>query len=94
MSGLVELSRDFPVTDVRGRGLMVAMELGGPNGERDGARPGIAAQISAEALNHGLLILTAGARETVRFLPPLVVSAEEVEQALEAVKNTFKTVYG
>ena len=93
MAGLIRLAEDFPIVDVRGRGLMVAAELGGVDGGL-AAVPGTAARLSTAALDHGLLMLTAGARETVRFLPPLIVTAAEVDQALDAVRKTFKDICG
>lgn len=58
--GLVKLAESYPIIDVRGRGLMVAMELGGPNRDTEGAPYGIAAKVVAAARDRGLLILTAG----------------------------------
>lgn len=66
---------DSPIIEVRGRGLMVAAELKGS--------PGIAARAVKIAGQHGVLLLTCGARETVRFLPPLVVNEAQVDRALE-----------
>lgn len=83
MKGLVDLSTRYPIVEVRGRGLMVATEF------KDG-HPGIAAKIVAAAARQGLLILTAGARETVRFLPPLVVSEHEVDEALAAFESALQ----
>lgn len=43
----------------------------------------------------GMILLAAGARESVRFLPPLTVSAAEVERALgifeEALVQALKS---
>jgi 4-aminobutyrate aminotransferase len=93
--GLVKLAESYPIIDVRGRGLMVAMELGGPGRETEGAPYGIAATVVAAARDRGLLILTAGARESIRFLPALNVKKEEVEEALsiveQALADTFDT---
>jgi acetylornithine/LysW-gamma-L-lysine aminotransferase len=54
------------VREVRGLGLMVAMELKGP-----------AAPYLAALAERGVLALSAGAN-VMRFLPPLVISAEEI----------------
>ena len=64
---------DSSIIEVRGRGLMVAAELRG--------KPGVAARAVKIAGQHGVLMLTCGARETVRFLPPLVVTAEQERMA-------------
>jgi 4-aminobutyrate aminotransferase len=88
---LTQLAEEFPIIDVRGHGLMVAIELGGSDG---GAAPyGAAAKLTAAALKEDLLLLTAGAREVVRFLPPLTVSASEVDECLERLRRAMMTVY-
>ena len=74
-------SRGGPIIEVRGRGLMVAAELKGS--------PGIAAKTVKIAGEHGVLMLTCGARETVRFLPPLVVNEEQVNRALEVFETAL-----
>ena len=61
LQGLVHLAESYPVIDVRGRGLMVAMEFGGPGRELEGAPYGTAAKVVAAARDRGLLMLTAGA---------------------------------
>lgn len=57
--GLVSLAAKFPIIDVRGRGLMVALEFGGPDGSLEGV-PGTAAKVVAAARDRGLLMLSAG----------------------------------
>ncbi|WP_415379319.1 aspartate aminotransferase family protein [Halosimplex sp. TS25] len=61
------------VRDVRGEGLMVGVEVG----------RGANRALKQLALNHGILALPAG-RTVVRFLPPLTVSEEEVDQVVDA----------
>ena len=39
-------------------------------------------------------MITAGARETLRFLPPLVVTEAQVEEALEVFKVSLEEVTG
>jgi acetylornithine/LysW-gamma-L-lysine aminotransferase len=72
MAGLLALNSPR-VRDVRGRGLMVGMEL------RERVGP-----VVAGLRERGLLTVAAGAT-VVRFLPPLVVSAAEVDRAVELV---------
>jgi len=67
VAGLSGLPR---VREVRGRGLMLAAVLDGEAGE-----------VVDACREHGLLVLTAGA-DVLRLLPPLVVSADEVDEAL------------
>jgi len=61
------------VREVRGLGLIVAMELKG------NASPYLAA-----LADHGVLALSAGST-VMRFLPPLVINAEEVDVVVEQV---------
>ena len=63
------------VADVRGPGLMVAAEF-------NVALKGLAGDVSAGMGARGTLAMTAGVRETMRFMPPLVVTEEEVDEAV------------
>ncbi len=67
------LSEQEYITDIRGKGLMVGIELDRPCGELVGM-----------ALERGLLINVA-AGNTVRLLPPLVMSNDEAEQLVSSV---------
>ena len=83
-AGLRELQpHDTGIRQVRGLGLMVAVELDDP------AR---ATAIAAHCLQEGRLILmSAGTYNTVlRWMPPLVVSAAEVDEALGAFGAALK----
>ncbi|MEO3780464.1 aminotransferase class III-fold pyridoxal phosphate-dependent enzyme [Micromonospora sp. B11E3] len=72
-------SENKQVTDVRGLGLMVGCEFRDADGNPDGAT---AAAAQREAVARGLLLLTCGAwGEVVRFIPPLVVTSEQVREA-------------
>lgn len=83
---LLQLQRDFAwIGDVRGRGLMLGMEIVDPAGtlDRQGHPPadGLRARrLQRACLEHGL-ILELGGRHgaTVRFLPPLVIAEAEVD---------------
>src|SRR5207248_8992432 len=61
------------VTDVRGLGLMLALEL---------RTPELAAKLVQSAFERGLLLLTAGSR-AVRISPPLVLTHDEADTGLE-----------
>ena len=72
------------VGDVRGLGLMVAIELVKP-GEGDGRVPDPerTKRIQREAFARNLLVLTAGTYvNVIRIIPPLVTTADEVDQAI------------
>ncbi|HZR92603.1 MAG TPA: acetylornithine/succinylornithine family transaminase [Gaiellaceae bacterium] len=65
----------FP--DVRGAGLLLALDVGRP-----------AAEVVEAAFSRGLLVCTAGA-ETVRLTPPLTVRPEELEQGLAVLREVL-----
>ena len=67
------------VTDVRGRGLMQAIEL---------KTADQAAQLVQTAFERGLLLLTAGTR-AVRICPPLVIDREEAATGLEIIASAL-----
>jgi 4-aminobutyrate aminotransferase len=74
--GLREIASTHPqVTDVRGIGLMVAMEL---------KTPELASRLVQSAFERGLLLLTAGSR-AVRICPPLLLDSEEAATGLEII---------
>jgi 4-aminobutyrate aminotransferase len=84
--GLRAIAKRYPghIADVRGRGCMVGLEFAYPAGS------GIAGAVTAHAMNHGLLLLTTGWRETIRFIPPLTVTEKEMDFALEAFEKGMK----
>ena len=72
-------------------GLMVAIELIKP-GVGDGRvpDPDLTKRIQAEALARNLIVLTAGTYvNVVRIIPPLVTTAEEVDQALAILDESL-----
>jgi predicted acetylornithine/succinylornithine family transaminase len=75
-AGLRELAQRYDVIrEVRGRGLMVGAECGDEAGA-----------IALACRDEGLLINTAGGN-TLRFVPPLVVTEADVDEALERVER-------
>lgn len=67
------------IVDVRGLGLMIGNEFRDGDGRPD---PVTAAAAQQEAARRGLLLLTCGAwGQVVRFIPALVVDADEVDEA-------------
>jgi acetylornithine/N-succinyldiaminopimelate aminotransferase len=64
------------VVEVRGRGLMLAADLEG----------GGAPELVRRALLEQRLVLNAAGPATVRFLPPLTISAADVDEALTRVR--------
>lgn len=79
--GLAQLHRRFPtVGDVRGLGLMVAVDL---VKSRDPYThdPALRDALVQSAFHRGLLLLGCG-ESAIRFCPPLCITAEQVETAL------------
>ncbi len=67
------------ITDVRGLGLMIGNEFRDADGKPD---PVTAAAAQQEAARRGLLLLTCGAwGQVVRFIPALVVTSDQVDEA-------------
>jgi 4-aminobutyrate aminotransferase len=80
------------IGDVRGLGLLVGSEFTKPDGEAD---PATAAAAQKAAAEKGLLLLTCGAyMNVVRMVPPLVVNAEQIEDALRIWADVVATVTG
>jgi 4-aminobutyrate aminotransferase len=80
-AGLRAVAADQPaIGDVRGLGLMVGTELVDGDGHPDGA---LVTRVVAEAAERGLLLLACGAQgQVVRFIPPLVVDEDQVDEAV------------
>ncbi|MBZ3664517.1 aspartate aminotransferase family protein [Pseudomonas monteilii] len=93
---LQQLQRDYPqLGDIRGRGLMLGVELVDPQGKRDAlgqplANRDLAAKVQRECLKRGL-ILELGGRHgaVVRFLPPLIISGEQVDEVAQRFAEAF-----
>ncbi len=78
--GLRKLASTFEViTDVRGEGLMVGAQCGDA-----------ASEIVALARDEGLLINSAGG-DTLRFVPPLIITENHVDDALARLKRALHT---
>jgi len=78
--GLREIASNHKnVTDVRGLGLMLALEL---------KTPELAARLVQSAFEKGLLLLTAGTR-AVRISPPLVLNRDEAATGLEIIDSVL-----
>src|SRR3954463_14217927 len=76
------------VGDIRGRGAMMAIELVRPGTlEPDSARAGA---VAAYCHRNGVVVLTCGTWGNVfRFLPPLSISDELLEEAFDVVAEAF-----
>jgi 4-aminobutyrate aminotransferase / (S)-3-amino-2-methylpropionate transaminase / 5-aminovalerate transaminase len=86
---LQKLAETYPtIAEVRGRGAMIAIELTKP-GTLDPA-PATAAAVAAACHKQGLVVLTCGTFGNVlRFLPPLVIGEDLLEEGLDIIENAF-----
>jgi 4-aminobutyrate aminotransferase len=92
LAGLRTLGAKYDsIGDVRGLGLMVALEFVKP-GVGDGRTPDpdLTKRVQAEALARKLIILTAGTYvNVIRIIPPLVTTAAEVDMALGILDDSL-----
>ena len=89
MAKLEKLQQDFPeIADVRGKGLMLGMEIVDDNFQADGDRAGKLLEACEE---RNLLMLRCGAdKNVVSWLPPLIVSYEQIDEATEIFKQALE----
>lgn len=66
------------VKEVRGMGLMLGIVVD----------PDKRAEMVSALIDKGILVLTAG-KDAIRLLPPLVISYEEIDEAIAAMKEVF-----
>lgn len=84
------------VGDVRGRGLMIGVEIVDPDGGADtlGHPPQdgrMASQIQRECLKRGLILELGGRHgSVVRFLPPLIVTVEQIDRIARIFTKAVK----
>lgn len=74
------LVREFPklVTEVRGKGLMIGLQLSEEY-----------ADLQRLFLKHGLIAVGAG-KDVLRFVPPLIVTAAQFDEALEIARTACR----
>ena len=81
----------YIIGEVRGRGAMVAIELVQPGSKEPNSDAML--KLSAYCQKNGVLILTAGTfNNVIRFLPPLVISPELLNDALDVLEAGFATI--
>ncbi len=84
ISGLNQMRSKFKsITDIRGRGLLVALEF-----NRD-----IVDDLVMDCIGRGLL-LNKVKPNTVRFIPPLIITEKDVDAALKTVKESLQYLGG
>jgi 4-aminobutyrate aminotransferase len=88
-AGLKKAAKDhnLAIQEIRGRGLMVGIQF-------DKSCPaGTAGKVATNALEKGLMMLSTSKYETVRMIPPLTVTKDEMDEGIsifvEAMKATL-----
>lgn len=69
------------IKDVRGRGLMTAVDLGSEE---------LASRVAKEMAKGG--IITKDAHTSIRFAPPLTVTEVEIDKAMERIEEVFSRI--
>ncbi len=89
-AGLEGLAARYPeIGEVRGVGLMLALEMVQPGKEKR-PRPDLARSLLTELFQRRLIALSAGTYgHVVRFMPPLIVDASQVDEALAIVGESL-----
>jgi len=88
-AGLRALQAKYPfaIGEVRGVGLMNAVELVGEGNAPDA---GLTSKIIAYALKNDLLLLSCGCdKNVIRFIPPLIVTPAEIDRALSVLDEAL-----
>ncbi|MDT7564709.1 MAG: hypothetical protein QOG76_3333, partial [Pseudonocardiales bacterium] len=90
VSRLARLGDNPDVVEVRGRGLMWGIELAPPTDGRSVTE--LAEEVQARALRHGLIVELGGRDDrVVRMLPPLNVTEEVLDIALDILIEAIET---
>jgi diaminobutyrate-2-oxoglutarate transaminase len=88
------------IGDVRGLGLMIGVEVVHGQGETDSlgqplAHPELAASIQRKCFQRGLILELGGRHSSViRFLPPLIVTASEIDVIAEIFSEAVREACG
>jgi 4-aminobutyrate aminotransferase-like enzyme len=93
MAGLEKLKEKFPlIGDVRGKGLMIGIELVRDRGTKEPAS-GETAKLRGALREMGILVGKGGVYGNVlRIQPPLIITEEECNRLLEALEKVLKEV--
>jgi 4-aminobutyrate aminotransferase len=76
------------IGEVRGKGLMIGMELVTERASRTPARA-LCETLLTRAFHNGLLLLSCGT-STVRFIPPLMIGRNHVDEAMAMVETALR----
>ncbi|MEW5868834.1 MAG: aminotransferase class III-fold pyridoxal phosphate-dependent enzyme [Chloroflexota bacterium] len=93
LTGLRHLQEQYPaIGDIRGLGLMIGVEFRTTDRQPDKST---AKAIAHACLERKLMLLTCGPWDnTIRWIPPLVVSADQIDQSLQIFHAALEEVLG
>jgi putrescine---pyruvate transaminase len=77
------------VADVRGKGLMIGLELTAGPGSRE-RLPGLAFAVEAACFAEGVIIGVAPYRETINLTPPLVLTEAEADRLVDLLDRAIR----
>ncbi|NVK55106.1 MAG: 4-aminobutyrate--2-oxoglutarate transaminase [Alteromonadaceae bacterium] len=89
---LGKLQSQYPqlISDIRGKGAMIAMELMS-DGDAHAPNTDLTKAVIGEAMNHGLVLLACGFYgNVIRFLPPLTIDDATLAEGLSAFCSLFE----
>lgn len=91
--GLMQLKERYSIIgDVRGRGFMQAIELVKDRDSKEPA-PDYTASVFERTREHGLILSKSGAfKNVLRMVPPLCLSADDVQPVIDALDQSFADV--
>jgi 4-aminobutyrate aminotransferase / (S)-3-amino-2-methylpropionate transaminase / 5-aminovalerate transaminase len=85
--------RHAVIGDVRGRGMMTAMELVADRATREPLDAETATNIVRRCLENGVVLLKAGTYDNViRLLPPLTIDESLLDEGLDVLDEAFRSV--
>ncbi len=88
---LMTFKKKFPfVGDVRGKGLLIGMELVKGEGSNQKLDTKFTRMIFQECLNRGLIVM--GYNPDIRINPPLIITQEIAEEGIDILEEAFAHV--
>ena len=92
---MLDRMRDWPrrfkhVGEVRGLGLMIGIEIVADQATKERA-PGLRDHVEMLAFERGLLVLGAGPN-SIRLCPPLVITQEQADFAMDTMEQCLRTL--
>jgi putrescine aminotransferase len=91
LEGIREAVKGVPIVgEVRGRGLMVCVDLVDPDGSKQPLEAKRVADLDREAWNRGAIVYARGS--VLRLAPPLCITAEETDQLVGVVADSVRAL--